>query len=87
MLDDLTAPEAQVERETVMIANVGKLDRAFRLVLGVVLLALGLGFFKFASLEPGFAVGVDIVGVVLVATAVFSFCPAYRLLGITTCSK
>jgi hypothetical protein len=70
-----------------MSANVGKLDRAFRLVLGVVLLGLGLGFFKSAVLEHGFAIGVDIVGAVLIATAVFSFCPAYRLLGITTCSK
>jgi hypothetical protein len=87
VLDDPTAPEDQVERETMMIANVGKLDRAFRLVLGVVLLGLGLGFFKSASLEPNFAIGVDIVGVVLIATAVLSFCPAYRLFGITTCSK
>lgn len=69
-----------------MIANVGKLDRALRLVLGAVLLGLGLGYFKL--IEPGtVALGAKIVGLALLATATVSFCPAYRLLGVNTCAK
>jgi hypothetical protein len=70
-----------------MIANVGKLDRALRLVVGVTLLGLGLGFFKFVELIGGWAWGAALVGLVLTGTAVLSFCPAYRLLGIRTCAK
>jgi hypothetical protein len=70
-----------------MIANVGKLDRALRLVVGVTLMGLGFGFFKFIELVGGWAWGAAIVGLVLTATAVLSFCPAYGLLGIRTCSK
>ena len=69
------------------MANVGSLDRTLRIILGVVLLIspfvpplagffAAWGFWKFA---------VAAVGVVLIGTAVFRFCPAYRLLGIRTC--
>lgn len=76
-----------IDGESVMIANVGKLDRAIRLILGLTLLALGLGLVKFIQLEGGWATGSAIVGLVLTVTAVISFCPAYTLLGFNTCSK
>ena len=65
--------------------NEGTADRALRSVLGVVVLAvawfaLGLG--------SGAALGIiaGVVGLVLLVTGLVGFCPAYRLLGIRTCS-
>ena len=67
--------------------NVGSIDRALRFVLGAVLLAApfvpplagyfaGFGTWKYA---------VAGVGVVMLGTAIFRFCPAYTLFGIRTC--
>ncbi len=59
-----------------MKANVGTIDRVFRFALGLALIALA---------ATG-VVGVwGWIGVVLLATALFRFCPAYTLLGINTC--
>lgn len=69
------------------MANVGSLDRTLRFIVGAVLLVApflpplagifaGLGTWKFA---------VAAIGVVMLGTAVFRFCPAYTLLGINTC--
>lgn len=56
--------------------NVGGIDRILRAALGLVLVALAatgtIGLWGY-------------VGVVLLATAAFSFCPLYTLLGINTC--
>ena len=67
-----------------MIKNIGSPDRVIRLVLGVLLLAL-----VFFSGMPLFQAGLwkavfTIVGLVLIGTALMNFCPAYRLLGIST---
>lgn len=56
--------------------NVGKLDRAIRVILGSVLLLLW--FF-----DPGNLL--LLIGLLPVVTGVISFCPVYRLFGITTC--
>lgn len=66
-----------------MKSNVGGIDRSLRIALGVVLILLGLlagltGLAKWAAL---------VVGVVMVATALMRFCPAYTLLGINTCGR
>ncbi|UXU75012.1 MULTISPECIES: YgaP family membrane protein [unclassified Paracoccus (in: a-proteobacteria)] len=66
-----------------MIPNVGSTDRILRIVVGALLILLGLlaglvGFWKWLAV---------IVGLVLVATALFRFCPAYRLLGMNTCER
>ena len=59
-----------------MTANVGGIDRVLRIVAGLVLIALA---------ATG-VVGVwGYLGVVVLATGVFSFCGAYTLLGINTC--
>lgn len=59
-----------------MKSNVGGIDRILRIVLGLVLIALTLtgtiGYWGW-------------IGVALVATGAFSFCPAYTLLGMNTC--
>ncbi len=60
-----------------MSANIGSVDRALRLVLGVILVVLGIwlrGGWLWAAL----------VGAVLVVTALIRFCPAYGLLRIRT---
>lgn len=59
-----------------MKANVGNLDRALRILAGVVLIALTLA----GSIGPW-----GWLGVVPILTGLFRFCPAYTLLGIRTC--
>ena len=58
-----------------MKSNVGQIDKAARLVLGVALLAWA------ATSGPIWAW----IGVVPIATALFSFCPLYSLIGVNTC--
>ncbi len=67
------------------MANVGSPDRIVRGIVGVVLIALpyftSFGLWSNQLLR----LGIPLVGLVLLMTAVFSFCPAYRLLGMNTC--
>ena len=56
--------------------NVGSADRAFRMLLGVGLLAL-------AFVGPRTPWGY--LGLVAIATAVMGSCPLYTLLGLSTC--
>jgi len=64
-----------------MVRNEGNLDRVLRGIVGAVLLIAWIaGWFS------GAVAGVlGIVGLVLVATAIVGFCPAYRLFGVSTC--
>lgn len=56
--------------------NVGGIDRVIRVVIGLVLIALAatgtIGWWGW-------------LGIVLVLTGVFRFCPAYALLGLNSC--
>jgi hypothetical protein len=65
-----------------MKANEGSVDRAIRMVLGLVLLGVA-----FAVLGIGTVGGViaAVVGAVLVTTGLVGFCPAYAVFGFTTC--
>lgn len=69
--------------------NVGGMDRILRFVVGALLLVVpflppvgaalsGLGAFVWL---------VPIVGVVMILTALFRFCPAYTLFGLSTCRR
>lgn len=59
-----------------MTTNVGNMDRIARAVIGAVLVAAALSG----------AIGVwGWLGVVLLATALFSFCPVYAILGMSSC--
>ncbi len=70
-----------------MSATVGTLDRALRLIVGVVLIVLPL-ITTFALWDnPVLKFGAMAVGAVMMLTAVVRFCPLYPLLGITTCSR
>ncbi|SDH24148.1 YgaP family membrane protein [Roseospirillum parvum] len=61
-----------------MEKNVGTMDRVIRGIVGVVLIAGAvsgsLGWWAF-------------IGIVPLATAAMSYCPAYKLVGINTCPK
>jgi hypothetical protein len=59
-----------------MKSNVGGIDRILRIVAGIVLIALTL---------MGTIGAWGWIGVVPLATGLFKFCPAYTLLGMSTC--
>lgn len=62
------------------MSNVGTLDRIVRAIVGIALIAA-----PFIAGWPMVIMIVSvIVGVVLVATAAFSFCPIYALLGLSS---
>lgn len=68
-----------------MSANVGNADRLFRLVVGIVLLLSPLLNMPAIWSSGGFAYASMAVGVILIATSLFRFCPLYRLIGVSTC--
>jgi hypothetical protein len=69
----------------IKMSNVGSTDRIIRVILGLALVAapfvITVGLWDNAALRWG----VPAVGVVLILTSLFRFCPAYRLLGMNTC--
>ncbi|MCC7227493.1 MAG: DUF2892 domain-containing protein [Burkholderiaceae bacterium] len=61
-----------------MKANVGTIDRALRIIVGLALIGL----------TATGHIGVwGWIGVVPLATGLFRFCPAYTLLGASTCKR
>lgn len=61
-----------------MKPNVGTVDRALRIIVGLALIGLTLNG----------NIGVwGWIGVLPVLTGIFRFCPAYPLLGISTCKR
>jgi hypothetical protein len=58
--------------------NIGKIDRILRVIAGLVLLSL-------IFIGPHTLWG--LIGLVPLGTALIGFCPAYKLLGISTCSR
>jgi len=69
-----------------MTANLGKIDRIFRVVLGLVLMVVP--FVSGAAMFEGGAATVVCVaaGIVMLATSAMRFCPLYRIFGIRTCA-
>jgi len=61
-----------------MKCNVGKTDRLIRLVAGVILVVLGIWLHSWL---------VVILGAVILATAIFKFCPFYIPLKMDTTEK
>ena len=60
-----------------MTPNIGKTDRIIRIVLGVAIIALGIGFNSWFGL----------IGIIFLATAAVSTCPLYMPFGISTRKK
>jgi hypothetical protein len=65
-----------------IITNMGRYDRIFRFVVGLVAVAAMFGGSLSTYLTVRIVLG--IVGVVMVFTGIFGFCPLYRLLGVRT---
>lgn len=59
-----------------MKKNVGEIDKNIRLVLGVIIIALGIYF------ESWFGV----IGIIPILTATINWCPIYAPFGLSTCS-
>lgn len=61
-----------------MKLNVGGIDRALRVIVGLALIALAITE----------TVGIwGYIGIVPLLTGVFKFCPLYPIVGINTCKK
>ncbi|MCS7183332.1 MAG: DUF2892 domain-containing protein [Thermoanaerobaculum sp.] len=60
-----------------MTTNMGSTDKTIRVVVGVAILGLGLYLKSWWGL----------VGLLPLITGLVGYCPAYRLLGISTCPK
>ena len=68
-----------------MTANIGKADTIARFFIGALLFFLPLLNIPAIWSSAVFAYGSMAVGLILVATAAFRFCPLYRLFGISSC--
>jgi hypothetical protein len=70
-----------IQRRKRMSVNMGSIDRAVRIVLGLILIAyaIPLGFAATGWNWVGW------IGVVPLTTAFFGVCPLYSVLGISTC--
>lgn len=66
-------------------SNVGTIDRAVRMAVGLILIALPYMTDLALWTNPAARWISIVVGAVLVATALGRFCPLYRLLGMDTC--
>jgi DUF2892 family protein len=69
--------------ENAMMRNVGKIDQYVRIVAGLAMIAF---VFKDGALDSTWPILIP-VGAILLATAFFSFCPLYTLLGWNTGRK
>jgi sulfite exporter TauE/SafE len=64
-----------------MTTNIGTIDRILRVVLGLALIAFALGY-----IFPGTGWNVlGWIGIIPLGTAAMGNCPAYSLLGVSTC--
>lgn len=68
-----------------MTMNLGKFDRVFRALLGIILLAAP--FVSGLAIFNGTAATIISVlaGLVMLGTSAMKFCPLYRIFGIRTC--
>jgi len=61
-----------------MISNLNKIDRTLRIIIG-------LGLLSLVFIGPQTAWGY--LGIVLIITGFISFCPMYRVIGLSTCKQ
>lgn len=64
------------EKEEIMQANVGNIDKTLRIIIGLGLISL---VFTGPQTPWGW------IGVVPLATAFISWCPLYKIIGVNTC--
>lgn len=68
-----------------MTANLGTFDRILRLIVGLALLFSPLLNVPAIWSSGNWASVSMAIGLILTATALFNFCPIYRIFGISTC--
>ena len=64
-----------------MTCNLGGIERPIRMVLGLVLIAIG----SFADLPPVGTGIAFVAGTIALVTGVIGFCPVWALFGLNTC--
>jgi Protein of unknown function (DUF2892) len=64
-----------------MTANVGMINRVIRIVVGILLIAFAL---RLGFPETGWN-WIGWIGVIPIVTAIFGYCPAYTIIGLSTC--
>ncbi len=69
-----------------MKANENGMDRGIRVVLGIIALAAAVMLF---DVMDGAIAGIIVaaIGAILLLTGIAGFCPAYKLVGLSTCQK
>jgi len=67
------------------MANVGTIDRVFRIVVGGIIIASAIVVELPVFENELYKYGALAVGLILVTTSVIKFCPIYRIFGIRTC--
>ena len=68
--------------------NVGSIDRIFRIVVGLVLLAMTPLIGGMIHYPLGAPIGnLAWIGLVPLLTALLGWCPLYSLIGLNTCSR
>jgi hypothetical protein len=68
-----------------MVKNIGSADRIIRLIVGLVLIGLPLLSSMAMFESPTMKIASIVIGAILAGTALFRFCPLYRVLGMRTC--
>lgn len=69
-----------------MKSNESAADRAIRAIVGII--ALALAFTMFGAMDGNvLGIVVAVVGAIALLTSICGFCPAYRLVGLSTCKK
>lgn len=63
-----------------MSLNVGSLDKNIRIVLGIILIALGF----VVGIGSGWGIVLGVVGLIALVTGLINFCPLYALLNLST---
>ncbi len=65
-----------------MTTNVGMIDRVLRVIVGLALVAIALGF-----ILPEYQTPWAWIGLVPLLTGLFGTCTVYSILGLNTCSR
>ena len=64
-----------------MTCNVGGVERPIRIIMGIVVIAVG----AFGSLPPAATAIALVVGTIALVTGAIGYCPLWALLGLNTC--
>ena len=70
-----------------MSANVGMIDRVLRVLIGIVLLLATPQIGGLVGNPLGVASNWGWIGIVPLLTGLISYCPAYSILGVSTCKR